>query len=800
MKNRRTLLSILISSAIFSGEILAVECGSEIERTHNNNCVVEKDLDGTFMAGYSRKTKLKGMSNNNLMMQEVVSDKNFILYGGNTVAMHGDNVIGNNNVFISNGEIGELTSAGAYIHSGNSLYAKENNVFLDGVKIRGNADLTGTFTKGSANSTIENSVVSVKNSHLMNEVEIRGAYGGESSRDNAFLRNNLIDIDQSQFDKYALFLGGYAANISGASLIDNKINIKNSIFNGYARIYGAMNLASKGNNENNLVSIEKSIFNNLVDITGLISSITPTYTSVFVHLKDVIFNSSVNILGIKTSHSQDINGVNVTVDGHIEFNVPERSTILAGRNFGDRDRLTGNVFNFRADPLKLKSVSGFEVYKFFLNENVKDEDVLLNTIDTIDMNKSTVTVDGIHKGSKLVNGGGIVTLMSNIIGDVKLVNSETTLGTATLLTFGLEKQKKENGKESIIVNVIPLKPEPEPQPEPKPEPQPEPEPEPQPEPELEPQPEPEQKPESKLGLNPQTTAYLFGRNAGILVANDSLVTKVKLKGMNIEPFALIESGKNRFNIGKKLNLITANLLVGNAIYSDKINSSLGVFFEAGNASYTSYNQSRLPIIKGKGNVNYRGTGLLVQRKNFDDLIITGSLRVGKLNYDFKSHDFGVNQNIMSQYNSDSSYFGSHVGINKKFKASGKKSLTVHGDYQYTHINHDMVNIKTALGHEKIKFDAINSHQMKVGVLLHNKITENITLNTGVGYQYEFDGKSKGIIEGMKVSDLSSKGGSGFASIGVDFGEKSNFSGEFKFTGYIGEKQGINGLFNVRYRF
>lgn len=402
MKNRRTLLSILISSAIFSGEILAVECGSEIERTHNNNCVVEKDLDGKFMAGYSRKTKLNGMGNNNLMMQEVVSDKNFILYGGNTVAIHGDNVIGNNNVFISNSEIGNLTSSGAYIHSGNSLYAKENNVLLDGVKIRGNADLTGTFTKGSANSTIENSVVSVKNSHLMNEVEIRGAYGGESSRDNAFLRSNLIDIEQSQFDKYALFLGGYAANIGSASLIDNKINIKNSIFNGYTRIYGAMNLASKGNNENNLVRIEKSIFNNLVDITGLISSITPTYTSVFVHLNDVIFNSSVNILGIKTSHSQDINGVNITVDGHIEFNAPERSTILAGRNFGDRDRLTGNVLNFRADPLKLKSVSGFEVYKFFLNENVKDEDVLLNTIDTIDMNKSTVTVDGIHKGSKLV--------------------------------------------------------------------------------------------------------------------------------------------------------------------------------------------------------------------------------------------------------------------------------------------------------------------------------------------------------------------------------------------------------------
>ncbi|CDL86690.1 hypothetical protein XCR1_4350004 [Xenorhabdus cabanillasii JM26] len=263
---------------------------------------------------------------------------------------------------------------------------------------------------------------------------------------------------------------------------------------------------------------------------------------------------------------------------------------------------------------------------------------------------------------------------------------------------------------------------------------------------------------------------------------------------------LIESGKNRFNVGKKLNLIATNLLVGNAIYSEKIKSSLGVFFETGNASYTSYNQSRLPLIKGKGNVNYRGAGVLIQKKSLDNLTITGSLRGGKLNYDFKSHDFGVNKNIMSQYNSDSSYLGTHIGIDKKIKVSDVKKLTVHGDYQYTYINHDTAEIKTVLGHEKIKFDKINSHQMKIGTILHNKIMDNVTLNTGVGYQYEFNGKSKGTIEGMEIRSLSSKGGSGFASVGIGFGEQSNLSGEFKFTGYIGEKQGINGLLNIKYQF
>nr|WP_280529545.1 autotransporter domain-containing protein [Xenorhabdus budapestensis] len=231
-----------------------------------------------------------------------------------------------------------------------------------------------------------------------------------------------------------------------------------------------------------------------------------------------------------------------------------------------------------------------------------------------------------------------------------------------------------------------------------------------------------------------------------------------------------------------------------------MSSSLGVFFETGSASYTSFNQSRLPVIKGKGNVNYRGAGVLVQSNAFEDLVITGSLRGGKLNYDFKSQDFGVNQNIMSQYNSDSLYIGTHIGIDKKAKLSNTRNLTVHGDYQYAHINYDKAGIKTVLGNENIKFDAINSHQVKVGAILHNKITENVTLNTGVGYQYEFDGKSKGAIERMKIRDLSSKGGSGFASMGIGFGEQSNFSGEFKFTGYIGEKQGVNGLFNIKYRF
>ncbi|MDE9484263.1 autotransporter domain-containing protein, partial [Xenorhabdus bovienii] len=176
-----------------------------------------------------------------------------------------------------------------------------------------------------------------------------------------------------------------------------------------------------------------------------------------------------------------------------------------------------------------------------------------------------------------------------------------------------------------------------------------------------------------------------------------------------------------------------------------IDSSVGVFFEAGNSSYTSYNESRLPTVKGKGNVNYRGGGILFQKKGNGNTRVTTSLRGGKLNYGFKTNDFGVNQNITSHYNSDSIYWGAHIGIDKKIKIDNENSVTVRGIYQYTYMDKDEINAKSHLGEEIIKFNSINSHQTKIDAILKNHINENVALNTGLGYQYEFDGKTKGTI-------------------------------------------------------
>ncbi|MDE9544147.1 autotransporter domain-containing protein [Xenorhabdus bovienii] len=785
MKRKMNLLSVLVFSAIYSGEILAEECRQKINSHNNSHCIVTDVSGGKFFSGYSNGTNGKtGVSKNSLTMENILSSGDFILHGGETPAFHGDNFIEKNKVIISDSEIGGLNSSGAYVYAGSGAKVKENTVSLKNVVVKGKSDISGTFTIGTADTQINDSSVIVNNSHFMNEAIMYGVQVGEGKKDTAVLKNNLVKIDNSKFEKYALLVGGTAGNISNATLVENRVNINNSIFDDYVRIYGVMNLASNGNNENNSVSIEKSNFNYFVDITGLFSSMTEAYTPVFVYLKDVVFNSKVNILGIKTSHSQDISGVDITLDGHIEFNAPEHATILSGKNFGDRDRLTGNILNFRADPLKLKSVSGFESYKFFLNENIKDGDILLNTIDAIDVNKSTVTVDGIHKDSELVKGGYAI-LMSNVIGDSKLINSETTLGTAKLLSFGLEKKKTENGKDLIIVNVTPfvLEPKPEPIPEPIPEPKPEP------------------IPESKPELNPQTLAYLSGRNAGMLSVNNGLIKKINLKGDYIESFALVESGKNRFNIGKKLDLRASHFLVGNSIYSENLDSSIGLFFETGSSSYISHNESRLPTVKGKGNVNYRGGGIVLQKKGLNENIrVTTSLRGGKLNYDFKTNDFGINKNITSHYNSDSMYWGAHIGIDKKINIDNDKSVTIRGIYQYTHVGKDEINTKSPIGEEMIKFNSVNSYQTKLDATLNVSIDEDVTLNTGLGYQYEFDGKTKGSIEGISMQDISSTGGSGFASFGIEFGEKSNFSGEMKLTGYVGDKQGVEGLLNIKYRF
>jgi len=258
--------------------------------------------------------------------------------------------------------------------------------------------------------------------------------------------------------------------------------------------------------------------------------------------------------------------------------------------------------------------------------------------------------------------------------------------------------------------------------------------------------------------------------------------------------ASVGGSRSRYETGSHVDSHNWNVAVAVGSKRDLEKGSLewGVFGEYGKASYTLHGDAG----RGDGDSHYAGGGLMAKWTNKHDVYTEASVRMGRLSdtannllRDAAGNGYG--------YDVHANYFGAHVGIGKIIHYKGGKSLDVYGKYFFT--KRDGVDF--ASGGNNYSLDSVASSILRAGAR-YGTTDKKWNWYGGLAYEYEFDGKSKGFVDGVAIRSASIKGGSVRGEIGMRMNAtKDNpWQADINIYGYGGRHRGFGGSVNVAYMF
>ena len=258
--------------------------------------------------------------------------------------------------------------------------------------------------------------------------------------------------------------------------------------------------------------------------------------------------------------------------------------------------------------------------------------------------------------------------------------------------------------------------------------------------------------------------------------------------------ASMGGSKSRYKTGSHVDSNSWNVAVAVGSKRELTKGSLewGVFGEYGKSNYTLHSDAG----RGDGDSHYAGGGLMAKWTNKHDVYTEASVRLGRLS-DTASNLLRDAAGNGYGYDVHANYFGAHVGIGKIIHYKGGKSLDVYGKYFYT--KRDGVDF--ASGGNNYSLDSVASSVLRVGAR-YGTTDKKWNWYGGLAYEYEFDGKSEGTVDGVGIRAASVKGGSVRGEIGLRMSAtKTNpWQTDISIYGYGGKHRGFGGSVNVAYMF
>ena len=145
------------------------------------------------------------------------------------------------------------------------------------------------------------------------------------------------------------------------------------------------------------------------------------------------------------------------------------------------------------------------------------------------------------------------------------------------------------------------------------------------------------------------------------------------------------------------------------------------------------------------------------------------------------------------YESESAYYGAHIGIGKIISLSESSDLDVYGKFFHTYTEGDSFKV----ANDEFEFDSINSDRLRIGARITSNKENKFSTYYGLAYEYEFNGDADMTAQGLKAPTQSLQGSSVMAEIGFNYQPTpdSPWSFDLNMRGYTGERQG--GSFNVQ---
>ena len=641
-----------------------------------------------------------------------------------------ENIYGNGHSFTIDGN---AVIYGKVFGAGNGNQDYDKDASGGNVTINGNAYIAGAVYGGrSGKGEAYNNTVNISGGTVKSDV-----YGGRSTDGSA--HHNTVNISDGSVTSYVF--GGN----SSRSAYNNIVNISGGSVSG--DVYGGM--SDNGKAYDNTVYISGGIIgeaNNIVDVYGGYAGDGSVYNN--------IVNISVGSVA-GSVYGGYIHDSGTAYDNEVV--ISGSADITYARLFGCNHRATndtGNTLTIDGWSGSTKSVQNFNDIAFKnINWNENKPVLKITTGNTGDLENTTIKTINIAGGSN-INVGESMTLIN---GNISSIGDVTDTFTAGVAREGLGSTSVKNGNVAFKVNSIKLS----------------------------------SQAVSAAQTRAASAAFV---NQGTDLISDSLDTISCDDNYGVKTFAAVHGNHSKYDVADdiKINGWSTIVGVGN---TDKFDNgselSWGVFYENGSGNYRTFNEFNNEFFRGDGSMVYNGGGITARYENKNGVYTEGSLRAGMLKNELDNAMRDVNGSY--GYETESAYYGAHIGVGKIISLSDSSDLDIYGKFFHTYTEGDSVTIAD----DKFDFDSITSDRLRVGARITSNKENKFSTYYGLAYEYEFNGDADMTAQGLRADTQSLQGSSVMAEVGFNYQPTpdSPWSFDLNMRGYAGERQG--GSFNVQ---
>ena len=586
----------------------------------------------------------------------------------------------------------------------------------------------------------------------INDMNINGAgiIIANSSNENA--DNNIIDIDNvnltDELSSVVVVYGGYA-DIDSDSVSNNVVNLIDSEV---AVIYGGGVIDSEGITEP--VSVKTKVHNNTVVLDG--ATIRTVYGGYMGETKNN---------GIIVKNKTTVNGNLFAGYGSVE---EDNYINIIGENYLSNASISGYLMgqNHKGNTLNLDGFNG-DIKQISNFDKINFKNLDLNKTETITTDWGQGLTNTEIQISSFANGqdievGKTVDLMK--IEDKDSWNeSFTNLNKQTTTDVGLSRIVtsdigRDEATQTLTATVAKI----------------------------------ERNQQTDLVASNRAVAAAFVNQGTDLIA-DSLDTLSRDGKYGVKTFAAVHGNRSKYDVNSDIKINGWSTIVGVGAETEHNGGdfSWGVFYENGSGNYRTYNDFNNEFFRGDGSLVYNGGGIAARYENSHGVYTEGSLRAGMLKSEM-TDALSDGENKYG-YESETAYYGAHIGVGKIFSLGDDSDLDVYGKFFHTYTEGDSFNVAD----DEFEFDSINSDRLRIGARVTSNKENKFSTYYGLAYEYEFNGDAEMRAAGMKAPTQSLQGSSVMAEIGLNYQPTpdSPWSFDLNMRGYAGERQG--GSFNVQ---
>ena len=581
-------------------------------------------------------------------------------------------------------------------------------------------------------------------------------------------------IYETQFAEYeqgdAEFYGGYT--LSGNALY-NTVNISGGSISttGTGLVYGGY--SRTGNASYNLVDVSGgSISSKLTLIGGFAAAGDASNNTI--RLTGGSGNGNVYLHGgITMSSTGNANGNKIAIYFPAQLREVSGGVYLTGNDTAysynltnGGDLLTGNELYLASSGISAINIYNFETLSFHLPATYQSGSNMLTLTGTGDTDLTKTNIVLSAAGDAALSAGQTVNLISSQGALSYGSQTEGTLKQGVSFNYHYTLKKDANSLQAVLGEA-------------------------------------EIADETKSPVETRAAQAAFVNRGADLLATDGLQQAERAakaadsaaKG-EWSPFFAMQGGKYRYETGSHVDSRGFSALLGMAKEVKNGGGKLlyGLAGEYGKGSYDSYYGN----MHGKGDSDYGGAAVFVRWQDLKGLYYEGSLRAGRTKADYSSRNFTGYEGTAVGYDTDSSYWGAHLGLGRAIKLTGNNEVDISIRYFYSHTGGDSARMTTG---ETYKFSAVNSQRLRFGAKLTHAFTAESRGYFGAYCEHEFSGDARASVAGYSTGTPSLKGNSGIFEIGwLHQPANSNYTLDLGLVAACGKQRGIAGKAGMLWKF